>query len=95
MAASSRSRFLIRARRELAWLLVGLTLGFVLIPWGLYQVGLRTLGPYEGAGAEALYAVLLGDFLHGHLGAWLLLLGPFLLLMVCRLSVKSLWGTRK
>ena len=89
----SFSRLLAFLRREAAWFAVGLALGFGALPWLLYQVGSRTLGPYEGGGAEALFQTLYGDFLRLRPAAWLLLLGPLLTIVALRVVVAGLRRT--
>ena len=90
---SSPHRLFAFLRREAAWLIVGLALGFGALPWVLYQVGTRTLGPYEGGSAAMLSQTLYGDFLRLRPAAWLLLLGPLLLIFALRLCVRGLRRT--
>ena len=68
---SKPNRLLVFLRREAAWLVVGVALGFGALPWLLYQVGSRTLGPYEGGGEAMLWQTLYGDFLRLRPAAWL------------------------
>jgi hypothetical protein len=77
-------------RREAAWLIVGLALGFLALPWLLYEVGTRTLGPYEGGSLAVLSATVYGDFIRLRPAAWLLLFGPLLLLLALRLCARGL-----
>lgn len=79
-------------RREALWLAVGLGLGFVALPWLIYAVGNRLLGPYAGEGLAGLTGALYGDFLRLRPAALLLLLGPLALLWALRLCWRGLRG---
>lgn len=86
----TRTRVLRFLRREFLWLALGLAAGFLLLPWALYEVGSRLLGPYAGDGRLGLTRALMGDFLHLRPAAWLLLLGPLVLLWTLRVLLRGL-----
>jgi hypothetical protein len=76
-------------RREAAWLALGAGLGLIVLPMAVYEIGSRTLGPYEGAGAPTLAANVYSDFLHLRLQAWILVLGPLAVIYALRLCVRA------
>ena len=83
-----------RLRLELivgsAWLAVGL---FV-VPAVIYWVGTATLGPYgENAGLSTFYGAFFADLASGAPRAWLLALGPLVLMSLIRLLYIGV-GTR-
>lgn len=79
-------------RRELLILGIALACGFVLMPFLIWLVGNRVLGPYThgqdttaGTGPLRLLADYFGGLTHGSLIFWCVALGPYLLLWVLRL----------
>ena len=80
-----------RSEREL-WL-AGFAVGFglLVLPFLIYVAGNETLGVYEHGGLGSY----LGDFFKGlfrpHLAYWLIVFGPYLLIMLAR----GLWFVRK
>ena len=83
-----------RLRLELivgsAWLAVGL---FV-VPAVVYWVGNASLGPYgENAGLSTFYGAFFADLASGAPRAWVLALGPLLLISLVRLLYIGV-GTR-
>lgn len=92
MASDTRNGPLVFLRREVAWLVTGLALGFAALPYAVYEIGLRTLGPYEGQGAGALAGSVYADFLHLKLAAWIFLLGPLAAVYALRLCFKAMRG---
>jgi len=71
-------------RRELIWLAVLGGGGLIVMPFVIYLLGTRWLGPYEGGGLGSFLAVLYGDFLHLRWAAWALLLGPYFASLLIR-----------
>jgi hypothetical protein len=76
-------------RRELR--IAGLLFGFGLIvmPFLIYLAGVLTLGPYEG-GLTSFFGALFGAFFTLKLTAWLLVAGPYLLLMAVRFLTRPM-----
>jgi hypothetical protein len=79
-----------RARRELLIFGIAFAGGLILMPFLIWLVGNRVLGPYtHGQVLRAGPVKLLGDFLvglaHGSVIFWCVALGPYLLLMLIRL----------
>jgi hypothetical protein len=76
-------------RRELRRFAVIVAASLTVLPLLVYLAGVLTLGPYEG-GLPAFLRSLYGAFLSLKPGAWLLLLGPYVLLQALRLLVRPL-----
>lgn len=72
--------------REVQWLLAALIFGAVALPLLVWITGRSLLGPYANGGMFAI----LGDFFallySGSIAAWVLLFGPYLLLVSLRLA---------
>jgi len=78
-----------RAKREIIYAVIGLVLGFAVLPLAIYIVGTLLLGPY--AGGKPI-GVFFGDF-YGRLGAgevrtWFIALAPYLAIWFVRLCFK-------
>ena len=64
--------------------------GLLLVPLAVYWVGLRVVGNYESdAGLWGLLVHIWSDFLALDLGAWLLVLSPYLIVQLLRVSAKA------
>lgn len=75
-------------RRRLLWSLGALLLfGLLLLPALIYAGGLMLLGGFEGASLPGQYASLYRALGHAHLSAWLVVLGPALLMLLGRALV--------
>jgi len=89
-------------RRELIIFGAALLAGLLVMPFLIWAVGNRVLGPYtHGENPHAGPFALLADYFvglaHGSLVFWMVALGPFVLLWLLRLFVllvRSLLGTR-
>jgi hypothetical protein len=75
--------------RELRFAVGGLVFGAVVLPFLVYAVGAATLGPYEG-GLMPFLGKLYGDIAHGAPGALGLVLGPYVLLQLLRVTTRAL-----
>ena len=74
------------------WMWIGgiVLLAFLLVlPFLVYLAGLLSLGPYEGGIAKFLGS-LFGALLRLEPAAWLLVLGPWLLVSVLRFTTRPL-----
>ena len=81
-------------RRELTIALAAFGFGFLVLPFAIYWVGSRVLGEYApGAGALDLVESIWADFLRFELPAWILVLGPYLLVQALRL-LRRIWRAR-
>ncbi|MCP5359867.1 MAG: hypothetical protein H7A14_03990 [Sinobacteraceae bacterium] len=85
-------RSLGRPGRELAFLLLGLVLGAVLMPALIWLAGSVVLGPYANGGFGAFCSDLLGGLREGSLAVWLVLAGPYVVITVLRLLHRTLAG---
>ena len=81
-AEERRSR---RLRFELIFASLGLAFGLFLLPALIFWVGAALLGPYgENAGLSTFYVDFYGDLADGSGRAWLLALGPLVLVYLLR-----------
>lgn len=90
-ALRQRLRVASRAEREL-WF-AGFTVGFglLVLPFFIYFAGKTTLGAYETGGLGTYLLDFLKGLVRPHLAHWLVVLGPYLLIMLTR----GLWLARK
>ncbi|HVO47395.1 MAG TPA: hypothetical protein VMT29_13785 [Steroidobacteraceae bacterium] len=77
--------------RELMVFAVALLIGAVAVPFAVWAVGDRILGPYvHGSNPHAGPLALLGDVLRGlaqgAISDWIVVLGPFAIILFVRLS---------
>lgn len=72
--------------REALLLLLALLVGLIVLPIAVYYTGHEVLGPYADGGLLRFW----GDFFvglgHGGLPWWFLALGPYVLVMFCRVA---------
>src|SRR5262245_60354791 len=82
-AAPSRNQR--RLRFELIFGSVWLGIGLVVLPALIFMVGITLLGPYrDGSGLGRFYVDFFGDLAEPAGRAWLIALGPLLLITVLR-----------
>jgi hypothetical protein len=85
--APARSR---RTRFEIAFASAWLAVGLFGLPAAIYLVGVLLLGPYKpGAGLMQFYADFFGDLAAPTLRAWIIALGPLIIISIVRLLF---WG---
>ena len=74
-----RERFGLRGGwiREVVVAVVGLVVGFGLMPIFIFLAGSSALGRYDGASVGTLFASLYNGFSQGSLASWIVLLGPY------------------
>ena len=75
--------------REAAWFAGLLFAGLVLLPLAIYLVGNAVFGEYGAGSLGDFYADLLGKFMGGEAAVWFLLLSPYLLWQLCRLTIRA------
>ena len=83
-----------RTRFELIFASIWLAVGLFLLPALIFWVGVVVLGPYgegQGAGMGTFYGDFFGDLAQGEVRAWVLALGPLVLITLLR---AIFWGTR-
>jgi hypothetical protein len=79
-APSSRTRF------EVIFASVWLGVGLFLLPAAIYLVGTLMLGPYKpGAGLIQFYGDFFADLASFSLRAWIIAIGPLIIITVVRL----------
>lgn len=78
--------------REAAILLVLLFAGILLLPLAIYLVGQSVFGEYSGAGFSGFYVQLHHDIRDGQPVVWYLILSPYIIWQLLRLTV---WGVRR
>jgi len=86
-----------RVTRELIVFGVALLIGAVAVPFAVWAVGDRILGPYvHGSNPHAGPLALLGDVLRGlaqgAISDWIVVLGPFAIILFVRLAFALLRG---
>jgi len=78
--------------REAAWLAGLLFAGLVILPLSIFVVGKAVFGEYGAGTLGDFYMDLLGKFKGGEPAVWFLLLSPYLLWQLCRVTV---WAFRR
>lgn len=78
--------------KEAAWLAGLLFAGLVILPLAIYIVGTAVFGEYGAGSLGDFYVDLLGKFMGGEPAVWFLLLSPYLLWQLGRLTI---WAFRR
>lgn len=78
--------------RNVAWIAAAVVFAALPLPFLVYFTGMQTLGPYAGGGALRFFAEFWADVARLRPGAWLLLLGPAVLVLLWRMLVEYAWG---
>ncbi|MEM9690143.1 MAG: hypothetical protein AAF917_11765 [Pseudomonadota bacterium] len=78
---------------EIALFAAFLFAGFLILPFAVYLVGSVVFGDYSGGYGE-FFGRLSGGLVSGHWPTWFLVLSPYLLLQIVRLSLFGLRSTR-
>jgi hypothetical protein len=88
---SDQSTTLPRLVRELIWAISSLLGGLMVLPALVYLVGTRMFGAYKGSGSGigAFYADFSHDLAKGELSAWVLAVGPLVLIAILRILLHS------
>jgi hypothetical protein len=77
-------------KREILICVVFLLVGLVGLPVSIYFVGLKVIGPYApDQGVIDLMRTIWTDLAAPRLGAWLLVLSPYLVIQLLRLTVRA------
>lgn len=77
-------------KRELVLALCLIAGGLLLLPLAVYWVGQRIVGEYESeAGLWGLLTSIWSDFLTLDLGAWLLVMSPYVTIQLLRLALRA------
>ena len=75
--------------RELALFLVLLFVGLVILPLCVYIVGRSLFGDYAGSGFSDFYGVLHSEFRSGEPVVWFLMLSPYLVWQLLRVTISA------
>ena len=79
-----------RIKRELTIAAVLLLIGLVPVPIAVYFVGQAVVGPYEGAaGLFGIMGQIVADLTGFRLGAWILVLSPYLIIQLLRVAIHA------
>jgi len=73
--------------RELALFLVLFFVGIAILPLSVYVVGFTMFGEYGGTGFSAFFADLHAELRSGDLAIWFLVLAPYVVWQLFRLTV--------
>ncbi len=77
-------------RKELVLALGLIGAGLLLLPFAVYWVGQQIIGEYESeTGLWGLLTSIWSDFFALQLGAWLLVLSPYLTIQLVRLALMA------
>jgi len=82
-------------RRELLWALIGLVVGLLLLPPAIWLIGSRVFGPYAGGNARDLVDHFYRGLGQGQQAPWIVVLGPYLAIVVLRLTVGAIQAVRR
>ncbi|HTB68721.1 MAG TPA: hypothetical protein VK727_21045 [Steroidobacteraceae bacterium] len=85
----------VMVRRELLWLLIGLVMGLLLLPPLIWLVGSRVFGPYAGGNTRDLVDHFYHGLGQGQQATWIVALGPYLVILVLRLTVGAVQAVRR
>jgi hypothetical protein len=77
-----------------AWVVAAIVFAAFVLPFLVYYTGLLTFGPYARGGPWRFLGDFYADLLHLRAGAWLLLLGPALVVIGWRALVAIAWPRR-
>ena len=81
-----------KALNETALALSFIFAGLVLLPLAIYFTGQAVFGEYGGAGFSDFYGRLSSEIRDGRPAVWFLVLTPYLILMLLRLTI---WAFRR
>jgi len=82
-------------RREFLWLAIALPVGVLLLPPLIGLVGSRVFGPYAGGNTRDLVDHYFRGLGQGHQAFWIIALGPYLAILVLRLTTAAVRAARR
>jgi hypothetical protein len=82
-------------RRELLWLLIGLTVGLLLLPPLIGLLGSHVFGPYAAGNNRDLVDHFFRGLGQGQQAFWIVALGPYLAILVLRGTVAGIRAVRR
>lgn len=77
--------------RHLGWVIAAAVFAATLLPVLVYYTGTATLGPYAHGGLQQFFGDFYADLARLRGNAWVLLLGPVLLVTLWRILVAVAW----
>lgn len=77
--------------RHVGWMVAAALFAALVLPVLVYYTGTATLGAYSGGGLAQFLGQFWADVLRLKLNAWILLLGPVVLITVWRIVVAYAW----
>jgi hypothetical protein len=86
---------IVAVRRELLWVLIGLVTGLLLLPPLIWVVGSHVFGPYAAGNARDLVDHFYRGLAAGQQAIWIVALGPYLAIVVLRLTVGAIQVVRR
>jgi hypothetical protein len=81
-----------RLKRETAWFLAFLCASLLLLPVAIYVVGITIFEGYGGAGLGGFFSSISSEFRNGQPAVIFLMLSPYLVWSLCRLTI---WAYKK
>jgi hypothetical protein len=82
-------------RREALWILIALPVGVLLLPPLIWVAGSRVFGAYTPGGTGALVDNFFHGLGQGQEAFWIVALGPYLAVLVARLTVAAVHAVRR
>jgi hypothetical protein len=76
--------------RQASFAAAALGAGFLLLPLLIFFTGSLILGRYEGASLWGTYATVFVGLMHGSIASWVVVLGPYLLLLLQK-GLRAWW----
>lgn len=77
-------------KKELLVFGILLFVGLIVLPFCIYVVGVNVIGEYSpDAGAFGLVMAIWGDLAQFSMPAWILVLSPWAVIMLLRLSIRA------
>jgi hypothetical protein len=86
---------IVAVRRELLWILIGLVTGLLLLPPLIWLAGSHVFGPYAAGNARDLVDHFYRGLAAGQQSIWIVALGPYLAIVVLRLTVGAIQAVRR
>ena len=93
--ATTLSPFVPKLKKEVFLFLGLLFFGFVIMPIGVWFVGQAVFGEYGGAGYADFFGTLSAKIRAGDRVAWFLVLAPWIIWQIARLSIFGWRSARK
>jgi hypothetical protein len=86
---------IVAVRRELLWIVIGLVVGLLLLPPLIWLVGAHVFGPYAGGNTRELVDHFYRGLGQGQQAPWIVALGPYVALLVLRMTIGAIHAVRR